>query len=75
MFIIASYTGEGLTFAKIFSVLEVMTALKLNALLLILGLGLYFELKVVFSRFSNIFNIEFKTMIPIDEATKLPLKK
>lgn len=51
-----------------------MASLKLNVLVLSLGIGLYYEIKVVYGRFASIFNIENTTMIEIDESTKQPLK-
>ena len=35
-----------------------------------IAIGLYFEIKVIFDRFANIFNIENKSMIQIDQETK-----
>lgn len=70
MFIVAYYASTGLTLAKIFSTLEVATALKQTIIMMALGLGVYYEIKVVFGRFANIFNIENTCMLQIDEATK-----
>jgi ABC-type multidrug transport system fused ATPase/permease subunit len=63
MLIIASNFTADLTFAKIFSILEIMASLKVNVLLLVLGIGLYYEIKVVLARFASIFNLELKSMI------------
>jgi hypothetical protein len=65
MFVVASKT-TGLNLAKIFSVLEITTTLKMTILLVVLGVGLYYEIKVVFSRFASIFNLEEKAMLRID---------
>lgn len=42
MFIIASSAGEGLTLAKIYSVLEIMSSLKMSSQQMIIGFGLYY---------------------------------
>lgn len=42
MFIIAHYANTGLSFAKIFSTLEIMTSLRLYSFLIVLALGLYY---------------------------------
>ena len=52
-----------------------MATLKRNLLLVNMGTGLYYELKVVFGRFASVFNIENKSMIEIDETLKTPVKK
>ena len=36
------------------------------------GLGVYFDMVVVFDRFSSVFKMKNKKMIKIDEATKMP---
>lgn len=63
MFVVAHYANTELSFAKIFSTLEIMTSLRLYTFLMVLALGLYYELKVVFDRFASIFNIEPKSMV------------
>ena len=35
-----------------------------------IGASLYYEIKVIFSRFANIFNIENKSMIRVNEESK-----
>jgi hypothetical protein len=52
-----------------------MGTLKRKVTCLVIGVGLYFELQVVFCRFANIFNIENTTMIKIDEETKRPIEE
>jgi len=47
--------------------------IKMTVLMVVLGLGLYYETNVVFTRFSAIFSIEEKSMIKIDEETKSPV--
>jgi len=38
----------------------------MNVMVLSLGLGLYYEIKVVYGRFASIFNMENTSMIEID---------
>lgn len=64
MIVIATY-GAKLEHSKVFSVLEIMSALKMNVLMFSTGLGIYYELKVIFGRFANIFNIANKSMIKV----------
>jgi hypothetical protein len=75
MYIVAHYTDNELSFPKIFSSLEVIFAFKFSIFMLGLGLGFYYEVIVVFARFASIFKIENKSMIQIDEETKLPIVK
>ena len=35
-----------------------------------IGVSLYYEIKVIFNRFANIFNIENKSMIQVNEESK-----
>jgi hypothetical protein len=63
MFLIAYSANTGLTLAKIFSILEIVTTLKLSVLMVALGFGVYYELKVSFGRFASIFNIKNTYMI------------
>jgi hypothetical protein len=63
MFIVAYYAETGLTLAKIFSILEIVTTLKMSVLMVALGFGIYYELKVSFSRFASMFNIKQTNMI------------
>lgn len=68
--IIVAYYLAGIDFPKIFSVLEIMSSLKVNVLMFVLGMGLYYEIKVIFARFASIFNLENKSMIHIDTLKK-----
>ena len=71
MFILADTIGpKGLTFALIFSTLEIFSSVRRSLTWLNIGVGLYFEIKVVFGRFASIFNIPNKSMIEIDPETK-----
>ena len=72
IFIIATYT-TGLTTPKIFSVMEMAGVLKMTVLMVVLGVALYYETKVIFTRFSVILSIEEKSMIKVDEETKSPV--
>ena len=38
---------------------------------MVMGIGLYYETKVTLNRFALIFNIEEKSMINVDEGSKL----
>lgn len=75
MYVVAHYVGIGLTTAKIFSSLEVIFAFKFSIFMLSIGLGFYYEVKVVFGRFASIFAIKRTAMIKIDPNTKEPLKE
>ena len=67
MFLVAYSTDrDKLNFAIIFSTLEIFSSVRRNLALLNIGVGLYFEIKVVFGRFASIFNIKNKSMIEID---------
>jgi hypothetical protein len=66
MFILASTVNNDLTFAIIFSTLEMIASLKINTTQFVSGVGLYYEIKVVFTRFASIFNVQIKSMIEID---------
>jgi hypothetical protein len=66
MYLVAHYTGTGLTMPKIFSTLEVIFAFKYSIFMLGVGLGFYYEVKVVFQRFASIFSIKRTAMIQID---------
>lgn len=43
--------------------------------MLILGLGFYYEVSVVFGRFASIFSINNTSMVEIDPETKEPIEK
>ena len=75
MFVIASEVSHILTFSKIFSTLEIMASLRNTMNILINGVALYYELKVVFGRFASIFSLENKSMIEVDEFTKQAIEK
>jgi len=55
MFVAAHYAQIDLTLSKIFSALDVILMFKYSIFLLTAGLGFYYEVKVVFERFANIF--------------------
>jgi len=63
MFLVAYSANTGLTLAKIFSILEIVTSLKFSVLMVALGFGIYYEVKVSFGRFASIFNIKNNNMI------------
>lgn len=66
MFVIAYNVGQKLTLASIYSVLEIMSSLKMASKYMILGFGTYYELKIVCGRFASILNIQNKSMIKIN---------
>lgn len=60
--------------AKIFSSLEVILSFKFSIFMVGLGLGFYYEVKVVFGRFASILKIEKTAMVQVDPDTKEPLQ-
>jgi glycerol-3-phosphate acyltransferase PlsY len=68
--IVIAYYVAGIDFTKIFSVLEIMSSLKANVLMFTLGMGLYYELKVIFGRFASVFNLENVSMVHVDTLKK-----
>ena len=70
MFILTEEIYHNLTFVQIFSTLEMLASIKKGLLDINVGVSLYYEIKVIFSRFANIFNIENKSMIQVDEGSK-----
>ena len=70
MFVLAS-TTSGLTTPTVFSVMEIRTTIKASVMHMVMGIGLYYETKVTLNRFALIFNIEEKSMINVDEGSKL----
>jgi ATP-binding cassette subfamily C (CFTR/MRP) protein 4 len=73
MNLVAHYVGIPLTAAVIASTLEVIFSFKFSIIMLGLGLGFYYEVKVVFARFASIFSIKPTAMIRIDPLTKDPI--
>lgn len=73
-YVVAHYVGTELSMAKIFSSLEVIFAFKFSIFMLGLGLGFYYEVKVVLDRFASIFKIERTAMVQVDPHTKEPLQ-
>jgi hypothetical protein len=63
MYVVAHYIGTGLNMAKIFSSIEVIFSFKFSIYMLSMGLGFYYEVKVVLGRFASIFNIKRTAMI------------
>ena len=63
MFVVAHYVQTDLTLSKIFSTLDIIINFRLSIIMLVFGLGFYYEVKVVFERFASIFNIENVCMI------------
>lgn len=75
MLYVASRVGTELTYAKIFSALEIVVCLKFYTLAVVLAVALFYEIKIVFQRFATVFNLENKSMIQIDRGTKLPVSQ
>jgi hypothetical protein len=73
MYVVAHYAGTDLTMAKIFSSLEIIFSLKFGIIMLSNGLDFYYQIKVTFERFANIFNIKRIAMTHIDFETKEPI--
>jgi hypothetical protein len=69
MFFVASL-GDNLTYAKIFSCLEVMLCLKYYVLYGAIGLGTIYDLKVIFGRFASICNSKNRAMIKLDRLSR-----
>jgi len=63
MFVVAHYIQTVLTLSKIFSTLDIIINFKQSLAYMTIGLGFYYEVKVVFERFASIFNIENVSMI------------
>lgn len=74
-FIFVHLTGYGkeLTISKIFSTMELMITTRLLIYFFGFALGFYFQLKVIFGRFAQIYNIKDNKMIPIDPNTNQPV--
>jgi hypothetical protein len=63
MFTVAHYAGTDLNMAKMFSSLEIMFSLKMATYSFSCALDFYYQIKVTFERFANIFNIKNTAMI------------
>ena len=70
MFVLKEEIYHNLTFILIFSTLEMFASIKKGLADINIGASLYYEIKVIFSRFANIFNIENKSMIRVNEESK-----
>jgi hypothetical protein len=75
MFLVAHYSGTDLAITKIFSSLEIIFSLKFAIYMFNNALDFYYQIKVTFERFVNIFNIKRIAMAHIDFETKEPIKK
>ena len=53
--------------------MELMVTTRLLVFELGMAIGFYYELKVIFKRFANIYNIKDKRMIQISEISKKPV--
>jgi hypothetical protein len=73
MLYVASRVGTELSYAKIFSALEIVVCFKFYTFATVLSVGLFYEIKIVLQRFATIFNLENKSMILIDRASKIPV--
>ena len=71
IFILAQYFNERkIGIVEIFTCLEMVSSFKVTILNLGSGLALYYEIKIILNRFSNILNIENIAMNQINEETK-----
>lgn len=75
MYLTSHYANTGLDLAKIFSCLEVIFSFRYSIFMLIMGVGFYYEVSVVFGRFANIFSIKNVSMVEINPVTKEPIGK
>lgn len=73
MYFTSHYANIDLDLAKIFSCLEVIFSFRYSIFMLIIGVGFYYEVKVVFCRFATIFSIKNLSMVEIDPSTKEPI--
>ena len=69
IYILAANITDNLSLAIIFSTLEMMATLRIKLTVFTQGIALYYELEVIFSRFSSIFNIKPKSMTRISSRT------
>ena len=72
-FIALYYSNVHFDSSMIFSTMEVMLYLKIIYFLSLTGLSYLFELKVLFKRFADIYNMDNISMKRLDEATKQPV--
>ena len=72
-FIALYYSNVHFDSSMIFSTMEVMLYLKIIYFVSLTGLSYLFELKVLFKRFADIYNMENISMRGLDEATKQPV--
>lgn len=70
MFIVAHYVGSGLTSILIFACLEVLFSFKYAMEMLSISLEEYYTGMIVFKRFADVFNIDQRTMVRIEEQNK-----
>jgi len=66
MFIVANSIST-LTTPKIFSVMEARGILRAAVMLIVMGIGLYYEMKVIMGRVALVMNIEERSMIHLSE--------
>ena len=72
-FVAMYYSNVRFDSSMIFSTMEIMLFLKINYFLSLTGLSYLFELKVLFKRFADIYNMENISMRRLDEVTKQPI--
>lgn len=63
IYILAANINGNLTFALIFTTLEMMSSMWARIIGWIKGVNFYYELKVILGRFASVFNLESKSMI------------
>ena len=71
-FLAVHYTGEtgAHSVAKIFATMELMVTTRMIIFFFGISMGFCFELHIIFSRFSTIYNIDGRRMIQIDPLTR-----
>jgi ATP-binding cassette subfamily C (CFTR/MRP) protein 4 len=72
-FVAMYYSNVRFDSSMIFSTMEIMLFLKINYFLSLTGLSYLFELKVLFKRFADIYNMENISMRRLEEVTKQPI--
>lgn len=70
IFLLLSRNNEELTYAKLFSTLEMLSCLKYYVFSATIAIGSYYEVRVIFERYANIFNLKNKSMIKVDQPNK-----
>ena len=65
---------NGLSFSQIFSAIEIINGLKYYIFCSVQGIGLYYEIMVVFERFANVLNIKSESMVEVSQKDNKIMK-